>query len=234
MHIRFAFALFFVFISNVALFAQSDTTQGSYSSEPQKKKWYTTRGGDAALVSFSDISRNGTGLNNVPRFTFFLNGGYNFNHDLGNHVGFFTGFNGKNLGVIYDSSDHVRFKHRVLMLGVPVGLKVGNLKKGNFVFFGAQADFAYNYKEKRFVDGEKVSKFNEWFSKRTPIFMPSVFAGFRTSKKVGLKAQYFPNNFFKPGFEKNGVKPYAGMEASVFFLTLSYDFSMREFVSGTK
>lgn len=233
MRIRFAFAFIFVLLT-ASLFAQSDSTQGSYSSEPKKKKWYSTRGGDAALVSFSNVSRNGTALNNIPRFTFFLNGGVNFNTDFNNNIGFFTGYSGKNLGVIYDSSDHVRFKHRVLMLGVPVGFKVGNLKKGNFIFFGGQADFAYNFKEKRFVDGEKVSKFNEWFSKRTPIFMPSVFAGFRTNKKVGLKVQYFPNNFFKPGFEKNGVKPYSGMSASVFFLTLSYDFSMREFVSGTK
>ncbi len=201
----------------------------SAQSETEKKaKWYTTRGGDAGLVSFSNVSRNGKQLTNIPRFTAFLNSGTNFNTDLGKSVGFFTGINGKNIGVIYDDNDSVRYKRRVIVLGVPVGFKFGNLKKGNFFFLGGQADFAINYKEKKFLNGDKVEKYNEWFGKQTPIFMPSVFAGFRTNRKIGMKAQFFPNNFFNQNYEKDNVKPFAGMNATVFFLTLSYDFSARE------
>lgn len=221
---KLAFFILIPYISVFSVTAQEQTEK--------KRVWYTTNGGDAALVSFSNVSRNGTQLNNVPRLTFFLNSGTNLNRDFGDHVGFFTGYNGKNLGVIYDENDSVRYKRRVLLLGIPVGFKVGNLKKGNFFYFGGQADFALNYKEKKFIDGDKVEKNHEWFSKRTPIFMPSVFAGFRTSSKVGLKVQYFPNNFFNPDFEKNGSKPFAGMSSTVFFLTLSYDFSIREFLGG--
>jgi hypothetical protein len=204
-----------------------------HDSEPRKKKWYVTRNGDAALVSFSNVSRKSNMLNNVPRFTAFLNSGTNFNTDFGNHAGFFTGINGKNIGVIYDDTANIRWKRRVLTLGVPAGFKFGNLKKGNFFYIGAQADFAFNYKEKKFVNGEKVSKSNDWFGKQTPIFMPSVFAGFRTSKKVAFKAQYFPNNFFNQNFVQDNTRPFAGMETMMFFITLSYDFSMREFVSGS-
>jgi hypothetical protein len=204
-----------------------------YSSEPKKKKWYTTRGGDAGLVSFSNVSKDGKMLNNVPRFTAFLNTGTNFNTDFSKHVGFFTGINGKNIGVIYDDTANTRWKRRVLLLGVPAGFKFGNLEKGNFFYIGAQADLAINYKEKKFVNGDKVFKNNDWFGKQTPLFMPSFFAGFRTSKKVGLKAQYFPNNFFNQDFTKDNSRPFAGMEANVFFITLSYDFTMREFVSGS-
>jgi hypothetical protein len=204
-----------------------------HDSEPKKKKWYTTRGGDAGLVSFSNVSRNGNLLNNVPRFTSFLNSGTNFNTDFSKHAGFFTGINGKNIGVIYDDTANTRWKRRVLALGIPVGFKFGNLQKGNYFYVGAQADMAFNYKEKMFVNREKISKSNTWFGKQTPIFMPSVFAGFRTSKKLGLKAQYFPNNFFNQDFMKDNSRPFAGMETMIFFLTLSYDFSMREFVSGS-
>jgi hypothetical protein len=219
-------------ISLLVLFFMFTTACIAQESTVKKRVWYTTNGGDAALVSFSDVSRNGTRLNNVPRLTFFLNSGTNLNKDFGDHVGFFTGYNGKNLGIIYDENDSVRYKRRVLLLGVPVGFKFGNLKKGNFFYIGGQADFALNYKEKRFLNGDKVEKSSEWFSKKTPIFMPSVFAGFRTSGKVGLKAQYFPNNFFNGDYERNGNRPFAGMEATVFFITLSYDFSVREFLNG--
>ena len=203
------------------------------TAKNRKSRWYTTRGGDASLISFSNVSRNGQMLNNVPRFTAFLNSGTNFNYDFSTKVGFFTGINGKNLGVIYDDTANTRFKRRVLALGVPIGFKFGNLKKGNFFYLGGQADFAINYKEKRFVDGEKVEKFNEWFGDQTQLFMPSVFAGFRTNRKIGLKVQYFINNFFNEDYVKDNARPFAGMQANVFFLTLSYDFSMREFITGS-
>ncbi|MBX9784061.1 MAG: hypothetical protein K2X48_12300 [Chitinophagaceae bacterium] len=215
-------------ITAILLMSLSVTAQENSSPEKKKSKWYTTRGGDAGLVSFSNVSRNGKMLNNVPRFTFFLNGGANFNYDFGKNAGFFTGINGKNLGVIYDDNDSVRYKRRVLAVGVPVGFKFGNLKKHNFFYLGGQADFALNYKEKRFVNGDKVSKSNEWFGNQTPGFMPSVFAGFQTNRKLGLKVQYFVNNFFNPDYTKDNIKPFAGMDANVFFLTLSYDFSVKE------
>jgi hypothetical protein len=202
------------------------------SSETKKSKWYTSRGGDAGLVSFSNVSRNGKMLNNVPRFTAFLNTGTNFNYDFSNHAGFFTGINGKNIGVIYDDNDSVRYKRRVIAIGVPVGFKLGNIKKHNFFYAGGQADFAINYKQKKFLNGKKIEKNNDWFGKQTPIFMPSVFAGFQTNRKLGLKVQYFLNNFFNQDYTEGTAKPFAGMEANVFFLTLSYDFTMRQFVSG--
>lgn len=211
----------------VMLLLSSSTIAQNSSENDKKSKWYITRGGDAALVSFSNVSRNGKMLNNVPRFTAFLNTGTNFNYNFSKNAGFFTGINGKNIGLIYDDNDSVRWKRRVLAIGVPAGFKFGNLKKHNFFYFGGQADFAINYKQKKFIDGKKVEKNNDWFGKQTPIFMPSVFAGFQTNRKLGLKAQYFINNFFNRDYTEGTAKPFAGMEANVFFLTLSYDFSLK-------
>jgi hypothetical protein len=216
----------------MAVMAFSSVTAQEEDAEKKKSKWYSTRGGDAGLVSFSNVSRGGKMLNNVPRFTFFLNGGTNFNYDFGKHAGFFTGISGKNIGVIYDDTADIRWKRRVLAVGVPVGFKFGNLQKKNFFYMGAQADFALNYKEKKFVNGDKVEKNNEWFADQTPIFMPSVFAGFQTNRRLGLKVQYFINNFFNQDYQVNNTRPFAGMEANVFFLTLSYDFSLKDIKYG--
>lgn len=221
-----------IFYTLIAILLIGLSVSAQDSTETKKNKWYTTRGGDAGLVSFSNASHNGKMFNNVPRLTFFLNGGTNFNYDFGKNAGFFTGITGKNIGLIYDDTANIRWKRRVIAIGAPVGFKFGNLKKHNFFYFGGQADFAINYKEKKFVNGKKTEKNNDWFAKQTPLFMPSVFAGFQTNRKLGLKVQYFVNNFFNQDYIQGSAKPFAGMEANVFFLTLSYDFTMRQFVTG--
>jgi hypothetical protein len=53
--------------------------------------------------------------------------------------------------------------------------------------------------------------------------MPSVSAGFLVNH-VGIKAQYFPSNFFNPEYEKDGVRPFAGMKAQILAVSITYDF----------
>jgi hypothetical protein len=219
---------------SIMLLLSSSTHAQNSSDNDKKSKWYITRGGDAALVSFSNVSRQGKMLNNVPRFTAFLNTGTNFNYNFSKSAGFFTGINGRNIGIIYDDTANIRWKRRVLALGVPAGFKFGNLKKHNFFYLAGEVDFAINYKQKKFINGDKAEKKNNWFGKQTPLLMPSVFAGFQTNRNLGLKVQYFLNNFLNPDYTEGNSKPFAGMEANVFFLTLSYDFSMRKFVTGNE
>lgn len=193
----------------------------------QVKKWYFSRSTDAAVASFSNVTRNGATLNSVPRFVFFINGGTNFNYNFSKRFGVHTGWNVKNNGIVYDDNDSVRYKRRVIMIGTPVAVRIGNLIKGNYFYAGAQAEFAVNYKEKKFINGKRVEKFNDWFSKRTPDVTPCFFAGFYTAKGVGMRACYFPQNFFNQSYDENGIKPFDKMEArNVFFVTVSYNFSI--------
>jgi len=192
---------------------------------------YSTWGGDGPLLSFGrDIRDGGNHVRNIPRFTFFFNVGHNLNYDFNRHFGFFTGINLKNIGLITkDDNDSVKLKRRVYTLGVPVGFKIGDLRNGSFFFFaGGSYDLAFNYKEKKFIDGDKKEKFNEWFSDRTPLLMPSLFAGIRMRPGFGLKVQYYPNNFFNKEYKEklNGAytQPYQHLDAKLFFVTLSYDF----------
>jgi hypothetical protein len=191
---------------------------------------YVTHGGEGALLSFASMKENGEHMRNIPRFTLFFNIGSNFNKDITKNLGFFTGINLKNIGLISKPSDSLKLKQRVYTLGVPLGIKIGDVSGGSFFFFaGGEISMAVNYKEKQFVDGEKVHKFNEWFSDRTPLLMPSLFAGFRINPGFGLKVQYYPQNFFNQDFKTtdkgNTVYPYRNLEANLVFVTLGYNFS---------
>lgn len=193
---------------------------------PKPRHGYITHGGNGPLLSFANVKDNGEHVRNIPRFTIFFNVGSNYNYDFSNNIGIFTGLNIKNIGLI-TKNDTVKLKRRVYTMGVPLGFKFGNIRDGFFFFLGGEYDLAFNYKEKTFIDGDKT-KFNEWFSDRTPLLMPSVFAGFRFSPGFGVKVQYYLNNFFNKDYTHtvNGVKeyPYQNLDANLAFVTLSYNF----------
>lgn len=225
---------FLLCLLQLSTFAQdsSTTTTTTWSFDgysSRHKKSYMTWGGDGPLLSFGDIKYGGEHVKNIPRFTFFFNVGHNYNYDFNKHFGIFTGLNLKNIGLITKDNDSVKLKRRVYTLGIPLGFKIGDLRRGAFFFFaGGSYDLAFNYKEKKFLDGDKVNKFNEWFSDRTPLLMPSLFAGVRFSPGLGLKFQYYPNNFFNKDFKEtvNGVstQPYKDVDSKMFFATISYNF----------
>lgn len=206
-----------------ALFAQDTTEQ-----KKLRQHVYATNGGDGPILSFGDVKANGAHVNTAPRFTLFFNVGRNYNYDFTKWLGIYSGVNLKNIGII-TKENGTKLKRRVYTLGVPLGLKIGDVRGQNFFFFmGGQYDLAFNYKEKQFINGDKVKKFNEWFSDRTPLLMPSLFAGFRFYPGIGLKVQYYPNNFFNQDFKETvaGVTtyPYRDMESKMFFVTLTYSF----------
>lgn len=190
---------------------------------------YMTRGGDGPLLSFASMMLNGEALRNIPRFSWFFNMGTNFNKDYTKNVGVFAGINIKNIGLISKPADSLKLKQRVYTVGIPLGFKIGDVSGGTFFLYaGGEIDLAFNYKEKQFIDGKK-STFNEWLSDRTPLLMPSLFAGFRMGNSLGLKVQYYLNNFFNTDFKtkENGrtVYPYKNLKANLVFVTLSYNFN---------
>lgn len=162
------------------------------------------------------------------RFTYVVNLGMNYNYDFTNHFGLFTGLGIKNIGLINKYGDST-VKRRVYTIGVPLGFKVGNLRNRNYFFAGGGVDVPFNYREKGFVERRHKEKFSEWFSDRTPQFMPYVFAGFSLDPGITLKFQYYPGNFFNQDFTtKDKVtgldyKPYAGMEANLLFVSVGLD-----------
>lgn len=218
------------FATSFSTFAQDS---GNESGKKNDAKIYYTKGGNASLLSFAQVTRKGNEMSTIPRFTMFLNIGTNANVDLGNHLGLFAGLNLTNVGMITEETivgtvktDVFKYKQRVYAVGVPVGIKIGDLRKF-YVYGGAEVAYAINFKQKTFINGEKVDKFNEWFSNRSNPFMPAVFAGFQTKQGFGLKVQYYLGDFLNPNFSENGIKPHANTESKIFFVTLGYNFGKK-------
>lgn len=189
---------------------------------------YIAGGGDGSILSFAHVTDKGNSVKNIPRFSLFFNIGSTVNYDFSNNAGFFSGLNLKNIGFITREGDE-KIKRRVYALGIPLGLKFGNFNDDFFFYLGGQYDLAFNYKEKHFVNGKKTEKFNEWFSDRTPLLMPSLFAGVKMHN-FNVKVQYYPNNFFNTDFTETvgdvTTKPYDGMKANMFFVSFGYSFKI--------
>ncbi|TAG74653.1 MAG: hypothetical protein EAZ26_01905 [Runella slithyformis] len=207
-----------IFLTTTLTLAQRDSTSN----------FYLSGGGNGIMLSLAQLKTvTGNTPNAIPRFTMFFNVGTNANYDINRHFGLFSGLNLTNIGMITEFDNNVKLKQRVYAVGIPVGIKVGDLENF-YIYAGGEAAFAINYKEKRFENNEKVGKFNEWFSERSNAFMPSVFAGFQTKNGFGLKLQYYLNNFLNQSFTKDGNKPYANIaESKLFFVSLGYSFKQK-------
>jgi hypothetical protein len=185
---------------------------------------YVAGGGDGSILSLASVKDMGRRIKDIPRFSLVANIGVTFNYDFSDRAGVFSGLSLKNIGLI-TREDSVRLTRRVYTLGVPAGFKFGDFNKDLFFYFGLQDDLAFNYKEKRFVDGRKTGKFQEWFSRRTQRWMPSVFAGAKVHA-FNVKLQYYPGNFFRRGYRQTRpglpAAPYENLQARLFFLSFGY------------
>ncbi len=202
----------------------------------QRRITYVSSGGDGSIFSLGAAEMDGREVRPILRWSPVFNFGNNFNWDFVNSAGVFLGYNIRNIGLITKDSlgQEDRFKRRIYMLGLPLGIKLGNMQKGQFFYFGGEIGLPFNYKEKFFPDGNRrlKTKFNEWFSERTPQFTTAVFAGFHFRRELSVKVQYFLNNFFNPDFtttdvQGNSVQPYRNYRANIFFITFGLDFSSR-------
>lgn len=140
-------------------------------------KVYTTSSGEI-IFSFASITANGSEEGSVMRFSPVINLQNWVNFDKADNFGFFTGLSVRNVGVIYDepAEPNTRVKARTYNVGIPVGVKLGNLDKA-FFFAGYELELPVNYKEKIFVNEEKEEKRSIWFSSRVPTVNHSLMAG---------------------------------------------------------
>ncbi|WP_222167268.1 hypothetical protein [Edaphocola aurantiacus] len=178
---------------------------------------------------------NGTKVANsnigTPRFTAFLHIGTTAHYNFNSHVGLFSGLGIKNIGFIekFDNSDST-VKRRVYTIGLPLGLKVGNMF-GTYGMIGGGVDFPFNFREKGFVKRSNKQKFNEWFGQQTPAVMPYVFIGAHFKPGLNVKLQYYPTNFLNPDYVKTvnnvSTKPYAGYNVNLAMVTLGIDIPYR-------
>lgn len=192
-------------------------------------KSYWSSGGEMTF-SFADIkSSSGSEGSNI-RWSPVFNIQGMLNADFNKNLGIFTGIGIRNVGFIDDNFDlmdassstaTVKKKFRSYNLAVPLGVKLGNLGKV-FIFGGYEVEFPFHYKEKTFVGGDKTSKITGWFSNRQQKFQHGFLVGIQLPYDLSVKFKYYVSEFFNQDFtDGNGLKPYKGIEAHVFYFSLS-------------
>lgn len=220
----------------------------SHGTKAQTGQFYTTSGGEM-IFSFATIDDNGSSSGNIMRWSPVFNFQNLVNYDASKAFGLFSGINIRNVGYIYDNytdpitGDKVKKKFRNYNIGIPLGIKLGNLDK-LFFYGGYEIEFPIAYKEKTFQN-EIKNKFVVWFSKRTPTVYHTVLVGIQFPYGFNLKFKYYLTNFHNKDFTESvgGIqtKPYENLNANVFYFSLSFDlfknnkfYYKEEFKSNTK
>ncbi len=191
-----------------------------------KKNIYTTTSGEL-IFSFANINYDGDETGSVMRFSPVFNFQNWVNLDQSDNFGYFTGLSVRNVGFIYDvPNTTTRKKYRTYSLGIPVGIKIGNLSN-RFLFAGYELELPFNFKEKTFVDEVKESKKSIWFSKQVKTFSHSLMVGVQMPYGATLKFKYYLSNFFNKDYQASDgqggtYKPYANSDYNVFYFSLSF------------
>lgn len=154
------------------------------------------------------------------------------NYDLSPNVGLFSGFNVRNVGFISNNEFFVaengdekqwdRAVRRTYNLGMPLGIKVGNIEKELFVYGGVEAEFAINFRE-RLYEGDSKNVRSEWFSDEVNIWSPSWFVGVNLPNGIALTYKSYFNNFFNKSYKRSdNSTPYANYNVNVHYISLNF------------
>lgn len=212
-----------IFISALItlLFLQGNAQDSTMTKTTNKKKSYWASASEL-ILSGASVENSGVKLDNIVRFSAFFHVGQQLHFDFSDNAGFYTGLSVRNIGMINDLNDSVRIKQRVYTLGIPAAFKFGNMERTNLAI-GAEAEFAFAYKQKVFINDEK-SKTSEWFSDRTNIFLPSAFAEIRTKEGGYIKFKYYLSDFLVEDKQKvNGTtQPFVPNQSQMFYVSFGY------------
>jgi hypothetical protein len=197
---------------------------------------YTITSGELLFQS-GTIEKSGEAVNTNLRFTLWFHLGEYVHLDVTNNIGFFTGLGVRNVGFITEEND-IKTKYRSYMLGAPIALKLGSFKDKFFIYGGAEYEWMFHFKQKTFVDDQKV-KYTEWFSNRTPHFIPSVFAGIQFPYGLNVKFKYYLQDFLNHDYQGSGdYSDYTAFsKTQVWYFSVSYQIrnsEMKDFHSFSK
>ena len=181
------------------------------------------------IFSWADIQHE-SDPNNIMRWAPVINIQGMINVDFSDRAGFFSGLAIRNVGYIMDNYPvseggtefNVKKKFRTYNLGIPVGLKFGNMDKA-FLFGGYEIEFPFHYKEKEFRD-EVKDKFTVWFTDRVEKFQHGFIVGVQFPYGTSLKFKYYLSEFHNQGFYESSTDtyPYKGLESHVFYFSLNF------------
>jgi len=124
-----------------------------------------------------------------------------------------------------------KIKRRSYSLGFPLAFKLGSFNKNYFLYAGGEYEWMFHYKQKMFIDGNKV-KYTEWNSDRVNTWIPSLFAGIQFPGGVNLKFKYYLDDFLNKDFQGKDFGQdvdYSRIESSnIWYISLAFVLSKRQ------
>ncbi|MBN1598913.1 MAG: hypothetical protein JW894_11525 [Bacteroidales bacterium] len=164
--------------------------------------------------SFIDEYPDAELTSNNLRLTLFFHLGEYIHWDMTNNVGLITGIGIRNVGLITDEvlPVHVgnqelyknyKIIRREYYTGIPLALKLGSFSDHIFFFGGVEYEFALHFKEKYWENHKRSGtkyKNSDWFSGKSPAFVPSVFGGVQMPGGVHVKFKYYLDNFLNDSY----------------------------------
>ena len=242
------FTLLSLLIFSLSVFSQGTTALKQDSVPKQNNKFYTSAGGE---MIFSFVNTNSDAEQTALRFSMWYHINIHLHYDFSKTVGAYTGFTMRNVGYttkgksndIYTDGKFTKFnplkgayelddyypehaeittvKRRAYTVGIPIGLKIGDFKKNQFVFLGGEFEIPFHYKNKVWVDDKKEHKDTEWFSEQTNPFLLSAFVGYQFKSGMNVKLKWYFNDFLNQDYKDaaSGIKPYEGLETQMFYIS---------------
>jgi hypothetical protein len=195
-----------------------------------QSRTYITSGFEIIFSEANISDENNPEATSTLRFAPVINPQSMLNVDMSKNIGIFTGLAIRNVGYIYDEyntvlpdgvTEPIKKKFRTYNLGIPVGLKLGDLN-GLFIYGGYEVEFPFVYKEKTFnTAGEKTNTDVSWFSDRVQNIQQSWLVGIQMPYGLNLKFKYYFTEFHNQDFTVNNVKPYAGLNSKIWYISLT-------------
>ncbi|RAJ04087.1 hypothetical protein LX64_02965 [Chitinophaga skermanii] len=164
----------------------------------------------------------------------------NYHYDLSRQWGLFTGASLSKVRFQYESDNNPYVKHRVewdyTAVGVPLAVKFGNMLKDKYVYAGAQFDYAFKCNFAQYFDNKLQSRRSgDKISDQIGGFKPSLIVGIRAVSIVGIRFQYYPQNFLHRDYEEQAWEyidqPYKDVTSKVMSVALTIDLG-RNFVQS--
>lgn len=154
------------------------------------------------IFSGGSVMDNGTNLFNIVRFTCFFHLQQQYHYDVTKYMGFYTGFSIINVGFIntvpLPDETSANLKQRSYSLGIPLGIKLGDMPLGNYLAFGVEEECMFAYKQKILYDGNKSKSDDDLFSSdNVNLFNTSLLGELRFHNGAYLRFKYYLFNFLE-------------------------------------
>ncbi|MFW5886952.1 MAG: hypothetical protein ACOCUL_04270 [Bacteroidota bacterium] len=210
----------------------------SFSNKAFLQEYYHTDQSEM-IFSFGTFEKDNRDIPVNLRYTSWLHLSRHYHFNINNWLGFYSGMALRNIGIISfeDYAENelsllpglgpystIKTKRRSYSLGIPLAFKLGSFKKHVFFYGGGSYELLFHYKQKVFIEGNKYKE-TKWFSKKTNTFIPSVFAGIQFPKGLNFSFKWYLDNFLNQNYAYKGIKPYAGVDTQIFYVSISFQYS---------